>query len=389
MSNRRNANPVKVESTSPRNHLAVLGKDYDVDSKQSGVKEVAQSIEVPQTQESTVLEQETPLHIDTSFDLVSEKQDLLLPHPKQTNVSKYSPIGSRRDKPKYVSSDANASNGSQEDDISIDSVSASSEESKQDSNMLRPPPGLAPPPGFASSDMLHLPLSEDRLSPDKLIPPIPEVSDLPLSYDGGLLSNLLVNQDEVQLSSNNIQDDARYSHFDHDENTILPVLAQETPTFMQKTDGEEDTHLLRWGQEEAYDRSDGSDDMLLLGLGQDFNVMDFLSFLDEGVQEEAAQTEDESIGENDLYNSNMHGSNHPKILLNPWGGSGKPRALAYGIEVEPENNKDGLNGDGDLQLLTPSMILGQNLLSTEKEEIENATVLNLDQYLEEKDVKRE
>ncbi len=380
-------NPVKVESTSPHNHSAALGKDHDVDSKQSDVKEAAQSIEVQQTQESILLEQEMPLNINTSFHLVSERQDLILPHTKQTNASKYSPIGPRRDKPKQMSSVTDASDGSQEDDISIDSVSTSSEESKQN-NMLRPPPGLAPPPGFASSDMLHLPLSEDRLSPDKLIPSIPEVSDLPLSYDGGLLSNLLVHQDEVQLSSNTIQEDTRYSHFDHDEKTILPVLPQETPTFMQMTDGEEDNHLLRWGQEEAHERSDGSDDMLLLGLGQDFNVMNFLSFLDEGVQEEAAQTEEESAVENDLYNSNIHGSNQPKIQLNPWGGgSGKPRALAYGIEVEPENNKDGLNGDGDLQLLTPSMILGQNLLPTDKDEIETAAVLNLDQYLDE-DVKR-
>jgi len=230
---------------------------------------------------------------------------------------------------------------------------------------------LAPPPGFASTDKLQIP------GPDKIIPTNqfnapPEETELSLPQNS-LLSSLLGNQqgftdtegnlsvmsDHVEKSQAVIEDDKPLSGLNHqaDVDDDLPLYG-----LSHQADVDDDLPLYGF-----HHHADLDDDKPLLGVGQDFNVMNFLSFLDEGVHAE----ESSNIPTEEENNSTfLYGSSNTPVQANPWGGTRESRALAYGIEVEAGNNKEGINGNNGMQLLTPSIILGQNSSSNDREKDE-------------------
>jgi hypothetical protein len=301
----------------------------------------------------------TSLKIDTSFIVGSPKKSKSQLDVTPTQFPKYSPIGPRRDR--SVGKITPKPNTIQEDDsfsVSAESISSASQFSEVESvsqplqdkqiiagrDLFRPPPGLAPPPGFASTDKLQIPTPDHTLIPSKQLSSTSEVPDLPLPPNS-LLSTLLGNQEDFNLSDNDIN--------------------------------------LQERQDEAARYTDTEDDKPL-GSGPEFNVMNFLSFLDEGVH-----THDEGSNariEDETHSSMLYGTSITTVQSNPWGGSGKPRALAYGIEVEAGNNKEGINGNDGIQLLTPSIILGQNndsLDRMEEDETNEDRIFNFANLFEE------
>ena len=286
------------------------------DSKQNSLSNICSSVESKKTSPETAEPIETSQY-NVSLAKphgVTSLNTLDLQKSAPTNMSKYSPIGPRRDKSGNAS-EPNAANGIQEviqeDDISLasdESVSSTSQMSHE-ATIIRPPPGLvplvAPPPGFASTDKLQIP------TPDKLSIP----------HNTNLFSNMLVNQDEF-----------------HSSNMEANLVTKE-----------ENTRLYQ---------SDGDDETLLLGTGQDFDLMNFLDFLDDGVQ-----ASDEGGSNTQVENNFLNvTSSLRKVPKNPWGesaSSDKPRLLSYGIQVEPEGSKDEIIGDDGFQLATPT-IFGQN-----------------------------
>lgn len=243
---------------------------------------------------------------------------------------KYSPIGPRRDiKVGNKESDFGKTSTSEDDSISIsDSVSTINttifepiEQKEQEGNQdqdnysLRPPPGIRPPPGFTNNDKLQVQTDQQFATESSSNP------NMPLLYNP-ILSNLLLDQSEVDSPGNEI------------------IALKEDP--------------------------DNVGDEVHLGVGEHFDVMNFFSFLDEGVH-----TENEAPNlptEDDNYVSVRYDSNNKSVNSNPWGGTQTPRGLAYGIEVETGSNKDVDRDNEGIQLLTPSMILGQDLNAGENDE---------------------
>ena len=254
---------------------------------------------------------------------------------------KYSPIGPRRDiKVGSKESDIGKPSISEDDSMSIsDSVSTINttlfepiEQKEQEGNRdqhkcyLRPPPGLAPPPGFTNNDKLQV-QTDQQLTTESSSNP-----NMPLVYNP-ILSNLLLDQSEVDSPGNEI------------------IALKEDPDI-------------------------AGGDEVLLGVGEHFDVMNFFSFLDEGVH---AESDAPNLpGENGNYTSVRYDSNNKSLHSNPWGGTQTPRGLAYGIEVETGSDKDVNRDDEGIQLLTPTMILGQDLNAgkyDEKDEGEKEDVI--------------
>lgn len=333
------------------------------ETKSEPINEMVQSI----CDDSSGLNQAAVLKIDIPLGFDSDSNDGPM-NIKQN--SKFSPIGPRRNKPDSVINGNDTSDGTQEDGFSCpdDSASSMNKLLQRENNMLRPPPGLSPPPGFTSSDNLQVSLPDQRLTPSDILAAPSHVSELCLLEEKHrLLSNLLVRDDDPTPSEDKNADFA-YQQSDVDGEEIPLVF------------GNEDVGYKR--------TNDNDDNSLLLGLGQDLNIMNFLSFLDEGVQhDESSREEGEAatLLENDLYRSNIYGT-HPNAAVqpNPWSDAVIPRALAYGIEVEAENGKGHLNDDSRINnnMFTTSMVINQN----DKVDIDgenDGTLLNLADLLNE------
>lgn len=200
---------------------------------------------------------------------------------------------------------------------------------------IRPPPGLAPPPGFG----LQAPVDTSNTSS-----PVKR-EDHPQSIDE---NDALRQSLENFTKANTVMDAA--------------LLNPDSGTF----DGVDD-------QDEAKP---------MLGIGQDLNVMNFLNFLDEsfdqGADDDGADDEGESpaLTEDNNYaplSLNLGGLAGLSVSKNPWADSHTPRAYAYGFEVE-QIGKGGLDNEDQsgADLLTPSMILGQNGTDPEGEKDEDS-----------------
>ncbi len=252
-----------------------------------------------------------------------------------SNTSKCSPIGPHRENKSCAREVDNGKNPvvSEDDSMSIaDSTSTASkfeqieQTEKQGTHEfgkppLRPPPGLAPPPGFTNSDKLQISTADQEFTTQPA-----SNSSTVLAYNP-ILSNLLYDQEDVESPDDEL------------------LVAKEDQ------------------------RGVDNDDKVLLGLGEDFDVMNFFSFLDEGVQKERRNSNG-SI-EDGNYSSMLYETKNKTVQANPWSGTQRPRALAYGIEVEVGNGREADRGQNDIQLLTPSMILGQDLNVGENEDDKN------------------
>ncbi len=326
------------------------------------------------------------------------------PIPSQT--PKYSPIGPRQNKSSNRTGN-NAPATVQEDDSfsvsggslsstsqfsHVESVNHIAKDKQTQSNFFRPPPGLAPPPGFASTDKLPIP-SPENIIPTNNFTTSQDDSEMSLSHNSLLSSLLSSQQDFTDRESNlgtlradsveNIQSeldgdkpllglgqDLNVENNQHDADDEKPLLGLGQDFNVDKSQPELDDEvpLLGLGQDFGVENTqpDVDDEKPLLGLGQeDFNVMNFLSFLDDGIHADDSIHADENTNvpiEEENNRSLLYGSNNTSVQANPWERSGKSRALAYGIDVEAGNN-----GDNGIQLLTPSIILGQNSSSTDQE----------------------
>jgi len=249
-------------------------------------------------------------------------------------TKKYSPIGSRRDKDAPVPGFASKSNETHEEDsLSCESHSSSSQLSHQQQHLVtkhaRDNERIRPPPGFSNIDKLKVSTIAENSTSSESLQESGGLSDLTMSQNA-LFSTLLGSNIEEHTS------------------TDIPTKLSE--------------NILNEGPDEKNQMND-QDEHRFASFGQDLNVMNFFSFLDEGVHADRANDESKTtrVEENCNYNSiPLFGATNSSVQANPWSDTGKPRALAYGIEVEQESNKDVGDIHNRVQLLTPSMILGQN-----------------------------
>lgn len=126
-----------------------------------------------------------------------------------------------------------------------------------------------------------------------------------------------------------------------------------------------------------------NDEAPLLGLGGDFDVMNFFNFLDESTNRDSDETpidvqeESNSVTENHnaAVNQVNYRMNSVGIPSNPWSGNpGTSRATQYGIAVEAESlrlqesrnaNNSTMRTSGSTPLLTPQSVLQLNATSLE------------------------
>lgn len=132
-----------------------------------------------------------------------------------------------------------------------------------------------------------------------------------------------------------------------------------------------------------------SPDSPLIGVGQDVNVMNFLGFLDESIDndlenendndndERQIQVEDASYGALPLYGGLSYG-----VASNPWSGARTPRAFTYGFGVEEDDGVDSKNEGEvvDIALLTPGLILGYQPGADSDTEKENGSGFDADTF---------
>lgn len=219
-------------------------------------------------------------------------------------------------------------------------TSAASEESSEtnitpttgDKPVIRPPPGLAPPPGFGGSAT---------------------VSQTPLLFDSPLQlhseQKLIVKDSDVELLANVL-----------DEKNALSLSPQRFLNQMNDSNTKE-----------------------LLGIGQDTNVMNFLTFLDETIEhndEDSYDNEDANrptLGEETNYEPlPLYGGLVAGMSNNPWSDSARtPRAFAYGFGVENGGRNDAHDVQSEVvdpTLLTPALILGYAHAADSDDEQEKA-----------------
>ena len=223
---------------------------------------------------------------------------------------------------------------------------------------LRPPPGISPPPGFNPEGELSENRKE-RYSP-------PPNTTLLTPFKLGVKIDTLVES----VSSNLNENDPAGNHVRHSETGNGSLLGSLLPDQIEpenNIDGEELTNEpnemgseLNWLtqiNEESTPIHDAhkeeQDESPLLGLGGDFNVINFLNFLDEthhlqtddhsakDMNEELNSGQDSSgvitkSSTETSYNANIIG-----LPSNPWSGNpGKSRAAQYGITVETDISQD-------------------------------------------------
>jgi hypothetical protein len=220
-------------------------------------------------------------------------------------------------------------------------VSATSEESSvtnvistpDDKPVIRPPPGLAPPPGFGGSTVM---------------PQTPLLFDSPLQLHSE--QKIVIKDSDVELLANVL-----------DEKNALSLSPPRH--FMNQ-------------------RND-SNAKEVLGIGEDTNVMNFLTFLDETMEhndEDSYTNEDDNrltLGEETNYEPlPLYGGLVAGMSNNPWSDTARtPRAFAYGFGVENGGRHDAhdvRNEVVDSTLLTPALILGYTRGADSDDEQEKA-----------------
>jgi len=201
---------------------------------------------------------------------------------------------------------------------------------------IRPPPGLSPPPGFSS------PATPKRKSNKNATDSLEKSSDMsspsivsPHIKDSNLFEAVLLN------STSKLGEELKYTN-----ESLLSPPKQIDPFLIGRGSG------VKGSEVEKIPKP--IEDEPLLGLGNDFDVMGFLNFLeDKAVDDENMEQDkiDDALGlmplstNNTLsslnYNTMPSSTHSSSIRSNPWGGEQQtPRALAYGIEVEGEAEND-------------------------------------------------
>jgi hypothetical protein len=284
----------------------------------------------------------------------------------QIKLPKYSPIGSRRERSGSTKkSMKDAISVIQEEDalsVSVGSVSSTSQFSIKEGNLFRPPPGLAPPPGFANTDMLQIPKQSSKLHLNTQVSSA-EVATIPTPQDKTLLSNFVVG-DEFSLTEKNtghnvIQEDAAYINNSNENETLLSGLNQDFNvmnflSFLDEGVDAEGDNSQSLEEEDVYTP--------MLNVSTKSVVQAKLSFLDEGADAEGGTSQTRQ--EDDVYTPMLYNVPTKSVVqANPWSESSKPRALAYGIEVEQEGSKD--ESDNGFELLPKSMIFGSSHEATD------------------------
>jgi hypothetical protein len=188
---------------------------------------------------------------------------------------------------------------------------------------FRPPPGLAPPPGFANEDITNVANVDQGL---KDLPTVPSID--------AVLAKLL-----------------------DEKNTLsLQPLEEEIPA-----------------------------ENPFIGLGQDMNVMNFLTFLDESMENDNGDDNDDrqvQVEDTNYEALPFYGGLSAGVGSNPWSDSRTPRAFTYGFGVEQGDDGDSnIEGDVvDTALLTPSLILGHNGCPDSDTEQENGGAFDADAF---------
>ena len=226
---------------------------------------------------------------------------------------------------------------------------------------IRPPPGLSPPPGFFPESNESSQSSENnRKSPSRLFnvssqtaSNIDQVSDIKSSpsknerNDISEMESAPVSAPTERGADNDIasalrSNDIRMSLLGDDQE---PNVITGECLFNQ----EERRHSIENEQVTSP----------LLGLGQNINLMDFLSFLDGGENTENTHPSDDNVSSL-RYD---YGGGPSSLQSNPWRESSQtPRALAYGIEVEQEKLDYTTS---EIPLLTPDFLLNNNETPTQ------------------------
>ena len=200
---------------------------------------------------------------------------------------------------------------------------------------FRPPPGLAPPPGFANED---------------------------------LNDNILVDDQEVKGDAIL----ALHSNKNTADNSLLAKLLDEKNALLL------DPLNRNLGEEES-----PSSHNLLMGAGQDLNVMNILTFLDESMDNSNFADDDD---ERQLEDANfeplaLYGSLGTGVGSNPWSDSRPPRAFAYGFGVERNTDESNTEGDtAEPPLLTPSLFLGHHGGGESDTEQDNGAAFDADAF---------
>jgi len=236
---------------------------------------------------------------------------------------------------------------------SLDGSSARSvigEEYSSHNLPIRPPPGLSPPPGFAS--------------PMNAVNSTSEVS-----IDGGEKSVGVV---PPSIVSPHIKDSVLFEAVLIDSSSKLTKDCKNTEEVRILSPEEIDPLLL--GKDPKVKKSSNPiEDEPLLGLGHDFNVMNFLNFLEDNVTDDGKSEQDkidDAVGLSSLDTNNAlatlsYNSMPSSIRSNPWGGDPETsRALAYGIEVEGESENDVE------EHLTAARIFGIDGLTTDGDDLD-------------------
>jgi hypothetical protein len=248
---------------------------------------------------------------------------------------------------------------------------------------IRPPPGLSPPPGFFSESSTSLQESENSRKPSSTLfdtssqtaSTIDQVGDVKSSCSGNETIEISGMEYYARPSSTPSERGA-----DNDLDFALP----NNDLLMSLLGDDQEPNIITGDclfYKEEPKLSNESEQQVsspLLGLGQDINVMDFLSFLDDGEKSDNTLSGDDNISSL-RYD---YGGAPSSLQSNPWRESSQtPRALAYGIEVEQE--KLGY-ATSEIPLLTPAFVLGNAETPThqhEDEEEADEKYLNGDPFL--------
>jgi len=206
-------------------------------------------------------------------------------------------------------------------------LNVSGEECASHELPIRPPPGLSPPPGFPS------PMSEKRRARKVSSDCRSMLSDLvspatmpPKDVLGRSLFEAAIIDSSSKLGGEELNNTTE---------KYPPLPPELDPLFMEKGDGI-------------------SNPSKLIENEHDFNVMNFLEFLEDDAannEKEKIDDTDDTLGLSATGKSNMNSllrystvssNSLPSIIRsNPWGSEPETsRALAYGIEVEGESEND-------------------------------------------------
>lgn len=209
--------------------------------------------------------------------------------------------------------------------------------------VIRPPPGLAPPPGFGGAAVC---------------------SQAPLSLD----SPIQYNREENRIGVN-----------ESDVELLANVLNGENALSLSPARGSE-VHLIA-------EREEIRTEHLMPGIVQDSNVMNFLTFLDESIDDGDDHSETDEgdirpiIGEETNYEPlPLYGG----LSNNPWSDSTRtPRAFAYGFGVEQGGRNDTNEIESkvmDPTLLTPALIFGHAPRESDDDQVKAADSFDADAF---------